>query len=182
MSADYRELVRAEIACLAPVDDLEAADIASSMRWVAEADEICRRRKPDVPNKHLVSYFLLRDGDYLLLVDHINAELWLPTGGHVEPDEHPRDAVHREALEELGLLPDYDVGAPVFLTVTQTVGKTSGHTDVSLWYVIEVSRERELTYDSSEFHSIRWFHKTCIPRDRCEPNLERVLKKFSLAA
>ena len=43
--------------------------------------------KPDVPPKHLVSYFALVDErrGKLLLVDHKLAGLWLPSGGHVEP-------------------------------------------------------------------------------------------------
>ena len=39
----------------------------------------------------------------VLLVNHINAGLWLPPGGHVEPDEHPAQTASREALEELGI-------------------------------------------------------------------------------
>ena len=39
----------------------------------------------------------------MLLVDHRNAKLWLPTGGHVERDEHPWRTVEREAAEEPGI-------------------------------------------------------------------------------
>jgi 8-oxo-dGTP pyrophosphatase MutT (NUDIX family) len=39
----------------------------------------------------------------VLLVDHKNARLWLPTGGHVEEGEDPRATVVRELKEELGL-------------------------------------------------------------------------------
>jgi hypothetical protein len=51
--------------------------------------DIYRLRKPEVPRQHLVAYFALVDveAETLLLVDHINARLWLPTGGHVEPGE-----------------------------------------------------------------------------------------------
>lgn len=38
-----------------------------------------------------MSYFLVASDTQVLLVDHKNAQLWLPTGGHVEPGEHPRD-------------------------------------------------------------------------------------------
>lgn len=176
--SSYRELVLDEVRCLTPVDAAEADDIESTLRWLKDADEICRLEKPDIPDKHLVSYFLLKDGDYVLLVDHINAELWLPTGGHVEPFEHPRETVRREAFEELGLSQLEEIAPPVFLTVTTTVGKTRGHTDVSLWYVLSVDRHEELIFDQSEFHSLRWFNRSEIAWERSEPNLERLLKKL----
>jgi ADP-ribose pyrophosphatase YjhB (NUDIX family) len=93
-------------------------------------------RKPDVPARHLVSYFVVIDEDQrrLLLVAHRKAGLMLPTGGHVEPIEHPWDAVRRECLEELGI----DAVAleafgerPLFATVTTTRG-IGRHVDVSL--------------------------------------------------
>lgn len=178
LPSGYREAVLEELRCLAPVDAREAQDIDSSMRWVEQAEEVCRLAKPDVPDKHLVSYFLLKDGDYLLLVDHINAELWLPTGGHVDRHEHPRETVRREVFEELGLRLTGEIAAPVFITVTNTRGKTKGHTDVSLWYLLPVSREQRLIFDQSEFHSVRWFHKDEIPWHRSEPNLPRLLDKL----
>ena len=65
------------IATIAPYDDIESGS------------PIFRIQKPDVPNKHLVSYFVLFDehNRKILLVDHKKALLWLPSGGHVEIDE-----------------------------------------------------------------------------------------------
>ncbi len=176
--SDYRRLIHEELSHLEAWDSQEALDVETTKRWAESADELCRLTKPDVPNKHLVSYFLLRDGDHFLLVDHINAERWLPTGGHVDAYEHPRDTVRREAFEELGLREIEQVSAPAFITVTETVGKTRGHTDVSLWYVLSVCRDHKLVFDQSEFHSVRWFHRSELPWKRCEPNLARVLGKI----
>ncbi|MEV4702232.1 NUDIX domain-containing protein [Actinoplanes sp. NPDC049316] len=39
----------------------------------------------------------------VLLVDHRNARLWLPPGGHVEPGEAPAVTAGRELAEELGV-------------------------------------------------------------------------------
>ncbi len=74
------------------------------MAWIASGVQIFRTAKPDVPPKHLVAYFALVDPAprSMLLVDHRNAGLWLPTGGHVEPDEDLAATVTREAREELG--------------------------------------------------------------------------------
>lgn len=73
-----------------------------------------------------------------LLVDHINAGLWLPPGGHVEPDEHPADTARRETREELGIDPVFaeEPAQPSFITVTRTVGRDHRHVDVSLWFLL----------------------------------------------
>jgi 8-oxo-dGTP pyrophosphatase MutT (NUDIX family) len=39
----------------------------------------------------------------VLLIHHRKLQMWLPPGGHVEPDELPSETAVREALEETGL-------------------------------------------------------------------------------
>jgi 8-oxo-dGTP diphosphatase len=75
------------------------------LAWLRGTDDVFRRMKPRTPSPHLVAYFVLRDEQdgSVLLVDHIKAGLWLPSGGHVEPDAHPVDTVQREVSEELGV-------------------------------------------------------------------------------
>ncbi|MEL6551475.1 MAG: NUDIX hydrolase [Pseudomonadota bacterium] len=126
-----------------------------------------------------MSYFLLVDGEYILLVDHIKAGLWLPSGGHVEPGEHPRQTVRREIIEELGIEADFMFPGPLFITATTTVGSTPGHVDVSLWYVVKGDRQAQLNLDKREFIQVRWFHRQQAPHNRCEPELERFLKKLA---
>ena len=48
------------------------------------------------------SAFVAWEGRVLLLL-HRSKHLWLPPGGHVEPDEEPAAAAVREAWEETGL-------------------------------------------------------------------------------
>ena len=143
-------------------DTLEQDHKQDVSAWLASGTNPFRLKKPDVPLKHLVSYFVLVDPDQrsILLVDHIKAQLWLPTGGHVQPNELPRDTVIREAAEELGMqkavfLRNDD--KPFFITVTQTVGLTPGHTDVSLWYLLRGSVHDTIRYDRSEFTDIEWY-------------------------
>jgi hypothetical protein len=93
--------IRDEITGIAPFDAAEEAVIKDVVAWLDSGAEIVRRAKPATPPKHLVSYFLLVDGDHILLVDHRTSGLWLPSGGHVEPGEHPRATVEREVIEEL---------------------------------------------------------------------------------
>ncbi|HMI92334.1 MAG TPA: NUDIX domain-containing protein [Polyangiales bacterium] len=108
-----RELIRSELAAIEPFDVLEHDHLADALAWVDSGAEIFRTAKPATPPKHLVSYFVVVDADWILLVDHKNARLWLPTGGHVEMNEHPRATVVRELEEELGLRAEHAIGAPL---------------------------------------------------------------------
>ena len=91
------------------------------LSWIDSGAELCSLKKPDTPPLHLVSYFVVVDQDHILLVDHIIAQLWLPTGGHVEPEEDPIFAVRREAKEELSIEAEFLRSGPLFLTEAQTV-------------------------------------------------------------
>ena len=173
-----RSEIRKEVDLIAPLDGLERSDKSEVLSWIDSGVEICRLAKPDKPPKHLISYFAVVDGEHVLLVDHINAELWLPTGGHVEPGEHPRATALREAKEELSIEGEFLVDRPLFLTITETVGKTAGHTDVSIWYVLRGDRTLDLNFDQSEFHRVQWFHKDEVPLSRTDKHMHRFLTKL----
>jgi ADP-ribose pyrophosphatase YjhB (NUDIX family) len=175
-----RQAVREEIASIEPFDDLERAHLQDALAWVDSGAELCRIQKPAIPPQHLVSYFVLVDHEHVLLVDHKNAQLWLPSGGHVEPGEHPRATVVRELQEELGLETSSPPGAPLMLTISETVGVTAGHTDVSLWYVVNADRGSPLEFDTEEFHAVRWFRCSEAPLSRSDPHLGRFLRKLAL--
>jgi 8-oxo-dGTP pyrophosphatase MutT (NUDIX family) len=49
-----------------------------------------------------VSGFLV-EGDRTMLHWHKKLQLWLPPGGHIDPDEDPIQAVEREVREETGI-------------------------------------------------------------------------------
>ncbi|MBM0225799.1 NUDIX hydrolase [Micromonospora sicca] len=183
MEAEIRGLVEA----LTPVDEVEARHRAECLAWLAGTDDIFRRAKPRTPSPHLVAYFLLHDeaDGSVLLVDHRKAGMWLPSGGHVEPGEHPAETVRREVVEELGVpavfAPRF-AERPAFLTVTDTVGAPEDrHTDVSLWFVLSGGRDQKLIPDPGEFRGVRWW----TPREvtdaapaTVEPHLGRMLAKL----
>ena len=128
------------IDAVTPIDDTEVRHRQDALAWVESGVEIFRRAKPATPPKHLVSYCLVIDpgARQALLVDHRDAQLWLPSGGHVNVGENPAHAAGRELHEELGLEPNFlpALGAvPLMVTVTNTVGVSQSHTDVSLWFV-----------------------------------------------
>ena len=173
-----RPEIRNQIELIVPLDDIERATKSNVLRWIDSGVDVCRIEKPSTPPKHLVSYFVVIDGEHILLVDHINAELWLPTGGHVEPGEHPKIAALREAKEELSIEGEFLHEDPIFLTITETVGKTAGHTDVSLWYALRGNRNDKVLFDESEFRAACWFHKDNVPLERSDIHMERFLTKF----
>lgn len=175
-----RATIAALIRAISPGDRLEAEQITATLAWIASGAPLCRSAKPAVPPQHLVAYCVLVDLSQkkLLLVDHKNAGLWLPSGGHVEVDEHPQTTVYRELNEELSISADFLCATPFFLTVTQTVGATAGHTDVSLWYLLRGDSTQVLTFDASEFHAARWFAFDIIPFERADPQLSRFMAKL----
>lgn len=173
--------IAAMLRAMQPYDALEAEHIDDTLRWVASGAPLCRIEKPATPPQHLVSYFVLLDlrTHQVLLVDHRKAGLWLPSGGHVEPDEHPHATVEREVHEELGIGAHFWQHEPLFLTVTETIGQTAGHTDVSLWYVLLGDCRQQLVFDKEEFERIAWFSLSSIPPARTDPHLARFVDKLT---
>jgi 8-oxo-dGTP diphosphatase len=174
-----RSQIRAEILLIDPCDELEQLHFDDVLNWIDSGAGLFRTAKPATPPKHLVSYFAVFDRDQILLVDHKNAGLWLPTGGHVEPGEHPRATVVREIHEELGLTLTHAVEAPLMVTCATTTARTAGHIDVSLWYVVSGNRAQNLEYDRGEFNSINWFPFDAIPFQQSDPNMERFVRKLT---
>ena len=130
----------------------------------------------------MVSYFVVIDPkeNKILLVNHIKAQLWIPAGGHVEQDEHPKITAEREVMEELNIQADFLYNDIFFLTQSVTVGLTAGHTDVSFWYVLKCDSQTPLQYDEEEFKGYKWFGYNEIletPIEKIEPNLHRFVKK-----
>jgi 8-oxo-dGTP diphosphatase len=179
MADPMRDKIVKAVAAIEPVDQLEREHRDSTIEWIRSGAPIFRTQKPDVPPKHLVSYFALVDEQRrkVLLVDHKLAGLWLPSGGHVEPGEDPRATVIRELAEELNLAAEFIYPDPLFITVTRTVGGDGGHTDVSLWYLLRGDISRAIEFDRGEFHGVRWFGFDEIPFERSDPHMRRFVAK-----
>jgi len=182
---NMRDEILDEVKNIEPVDETERLHIDDVLSWIQGPSDIFRIAKPDNPPKHLVSYFVVYDPrvQKLMLIDHVKANMWLPSGGHVEIDEHPREAVRREAMEELELVADFRVigEEPAFITVTETRGPGT-HTDVSFWYVIVGDSTAELNYDKREMRGLKWlsFDEVLAMDDQLlDPHMKRFVRKFS---
>lgn len=180
-----RHKIRKKVETLQPFDIIESRHQKDVLAWIASGAALFRIKKPDLPPKHLVSYFVLIDPiqKSMLLVDHIKAQLWLPTGGHVEQDEDPVETVKRESMEELRMKATFLRGnnSPFFVTVTTTRGLTPGHTDVSLWYLLKGSAHDFIDYDRTEFNDIEWFSfEEVLQSDSVifDPHLQRFTQKL----
>ena len=181
--SQIRDRIAEVVAAIEPLDDFERKHRDSTIGWIRSGAPVFRTRKPDVPPKHLVSYFVLVDEQRgkLLLVDHKIAGLWLPSGGHVESGEDPRATVIRELSEELNLAAEFMRPDPMFITVTR-VGGNGGHTDVSLWYLLRGDSSRAIEFDRGEFHGVRWFGFDEIPFERSDPHMRRFVEKMRALA
>ena len=185
--AGHRALVRGLVARLDPLDEREAQDRAAALAWVDSGAPLCRTAKPATPPTHLVSYAVAVDraAGAVLLVDHRLSGLWLPTGGHVDPGEHPTATAGRELVEELGVdpVPLAGVPAPLMVSVTTTIGATAGHVDVSLWYGFAVATAARLAPDPREFAGARWWPCADVahgPSTRFGPGVPRFLAKLAV--
>lgn len=182
--ASVRELITGLVAAVRPFDPREAADQAVILDWIASGQPLFRTVPPATPPRHLVVYFVPVDRARrcLLLGDHRKSGLWLPPGGHVEDGEDPRQAVIREAREELGIDAGCADGSPFFLTVTPTVGANS-HLDVSLWFVLPVARDSaRIIPDPGEFNSVRWLdlaQERGWPAGAYDPEMHRFAAKLA---
>lgn len=175
-----------EVNTLTPFDTIEQTHKKDVLDWIKSGAPLFRIKKPDNPPKHLVSYFVLVDPEHrsILLVDHIKAQLWLPTGGHVAKNEHPAITVRRESLEELNQEATFlhNNAKPFFVTVTTTGGLTPGHTDVSLWYLLRGNTHTFINFDRTEFGDIEWFtFDEILESDPVifDPHLQRFTKKLA---
>ena len=181
---EARERVAAALRAIEPWDATEAGHCSDALAWVRSGAPIWRTAKPATPPKHLVAYFLLVDAGVrsCLLVDHRLAELWLPTGGHVEPGEDPAATVARECREEVGFTAPLLGGLssqPLFVTQRVTGGRDPGHVDVSLWYVCDADASRPIEFDPREFGAARWWpFDELAAGARIDPNLPRFLEKL----
>lgn len=170
------------VADILPYDDLEQRHITTTLDWLASTDDTFRCAESATATPHLVAYVVLVDPEArgVYLWQHRTAGLHLPMGRYLEPGEHPLTAARREACEELGVEPAFDIVGqhPLFLTVTTTVDRTADHIDVSLWHVIRGDRSRSYQLDPGQFEGGRWWDLDPHGLPATDPHLARFIRKL----
>jgi 8-oxo-dGTP pyrophosphatase MutT (NUDIX family) len=185
-----REEISSLIKAVEPFDEIEKEHKEDVVNWINSGIEIFRIKKPATPLKHLVSYSVIVDTKEkkVLLFDHKKALKMLPGGGHINKDEMPFEAAKRELAEELEIKPERlfaNSEVPFFVTVTETVGLTAGHIDVSLWYVFKYDSNSEINDKSDEFvkefngyHWLNFDEILSTPISKLDPGMHRFVKKL----
>lgn len=104
----------------------------------------------------------------VLLILHKKLNLWLPVGGHIDSNETPDMALHREIFEEVGLkikilcnnsLPiqgniKYNTAIP-FYTNVHSVGD---HLHYGMYFVCELL-DNKVEINMNEILNFKWFDK-----------------------
>ena len=174
-------------------DSLEKKHIKEAISWILSGENLFRIKKDAIPPKHLVSYCVVVDfkNKSVLLVDHKKSKLLLPTGGHVDVNEMPLQAAKRELQEELDLTLEpisfnKEIEIPSFITITDTVGISEKHTDVSLWYLFKGSLDDDIPERSlesqKEFATHQWFTLDKIletPIEKFDMHMHRFTNKLN---
>ena len=112
-----------------------------------------------------VSTFVVQAGRILLLW-HRKLGMWLPPGGHIEPNELPDAAALRETLEETGLdvrlLPEERLAVPGPTPLARQEGiqlacVAPGHEHIDLIYFAVPSGGLAITLNPREASQVGWY-------------------------
>ena len=177
---DARSSIVATIRNIKPFDERERLHIQDTIEWINSGAEIFRIKKPDIPPKHLGTYFVvLNDAcTEMLLVDHKKAQLWIPPGGHVDLNEHPTSTIKRECQEELGIEANFIFPEPIFLTQSRVGDVACTHVDVNIWYALRCSNKEMINFDPNEFNDVQWILLDELPFDKTDRDLKRFVRKL----
>ena len=174
----------------APADDLESRHCDALLALLTTSSDPFSRAAFD-PGHVTASCFIVDPATgRLLLHHHRRLDRWLQMGGHLEPDEAPRDAARREGSEESGLgdlrLTDDIVDLDVHVIPAGRGEPEHLHFDVR--YVAATVRPEAIRFVAEESRDLAWFAlRDAEPRmneaasSRVIRKIERLLKEGALS-
>ncbi|MHA1911175.1 MAG: NUDIX hydrolase [Candidatus Kariarchaeaceae archaeon] len=129
----------------------------------------------------VIAAYIVKDSK-VLLIHHRKLNMWLPPGGHIDPNELPDDAVLREVREETGLevsiISDQDsypysdirlLARPHHVQLELIDEKTS-HEHIDLVYFCRPI-DGTILLNQEETNAIRWFSPEDLLADEIRPNV-----------
>ncbi len=180
--SSIREHIHHLVRAITPYDEIEQEHLHNTCLWIKSGAPLFRVKYPDVPSQHFVCNFILFDASHrkVLMTDHKKSRQWRPPGGHMEPNEAPKETVTRECLEELNITADFWRPDPVFLNIKTSIDHGLQHTDVGLWYVLKGESNTTYSFDPGELNAICWFHLNDIPYEKSDPHMKRFIEKLKM--
>lgn len=123
-------------------------------------------------NRQFTATVYILSDEKVLLIFHKKFGKWLPPGGHLEENETPVEAVHREALEETGLeielIPQENISISRWNATSMTrpylcllenvpaFGEEPPHQHIDMIYLAK-PKSGTVQHNQSESESIQWF-------------------------
>ncbi len=110
---------------------------------------------------------------------HIKADDWIPPGGHIEKNEHPRDTAFREFKEEL----DFQITNEAIELINISVKNIDNPAQTckrhySFWYVVIMEKPIPFTFDRTEFYDARWFAPPELLNKTHHPEYQKVIQQY----
>lgn len=128
--------------------------LAAGYEFIASTSRFSRQENVN----HFCAFIvpIHRPSESVYIGHHIKADIWIPPGGHIEPDEDPVETVIREAGEEIQYTPDHAQIRLFDFTIVPIDGRPDCKTHYNLWYLIDMPEKVEFKYDTREFYQAGW--------------------------
>ncbi|MEO9181285.1 MAG: NUDIX domain-containing protein, partial [Acidimicrobiales bacterium] len=165
---------RTQLASLIPVNDREAASIASTLDRLGWPDDPFDEHANE---HHLTASAFVVSTRGVILHLHRRMGIWVQPGGHVDAGETPEQGALRETLEETGLVARH-LCPPDLFHVDVHPGPR-GHTHYDLRFVV-LAEPLDPTPSLGESPEVFWFDFDRA-QTRCEPALGPALAKLGRA-
>jgi len=130
----------------------------------------------EVVREFISTVFVVRNGKVLLTWNK-KCNIWVPIGGHIEPNELPCDSVVREAKEESGLdialvslnkRKTANIAQPVQINLDHV---REDHKHINLMYFATVKGGRMME-KSDEGTALKWFSGEELEKENLLPNIK----------
>jgi len=122
----------------------------------------------------------------LLLIHHTKLNTWLPVGGHIEENEIPDDALHREIKEETGLdveilgetgvSSEGNVKRATKMPFHTNVHSVGDHDHYGLFYICKALNPESLNINE-ELRDFKWVLESDLEDDTIPVSVRNIAKR-----